>query len=177
MKKILALTVLLFSFVIVKAQSSKMNAVKINPLSALVATGNIAYERAVGAQTSVQLGVFYSGFKSSSLKYEGFGITPEFRYYISKENGPMNGVYVGPFARYQQFSIKDKSDGSSVKFSSVGGGALIGWEKAWKSGFVLDIFAGPSYNAGKFKDGQEEDLAFGFDGFSVRTGITIGFAF
>lgn len=178
MKRILVLFVLSFSFVIVKAQSQKMNAVKINPLSALVATGNVSYERVVGHQTSIQLGGFYSGFKSSSLKYQGFGITPEFRYYFSKLSaGPMNGFYLGPFARYQQFSIKDKTDGSSVQYSSIGGGALLGWEKNWKSGFVLDVFAGPSYNAGKFKDGKDIGLVFGLGDFSVRTGIALGYAF
>ncbi len=177
MKRISFLSVLLFSFFLSQAQQTKMNAVKFNPLSLLVATGNVSYERAVGKKTSVQLGGFYSGYKSSALKYEGFGLTPELRYYFAGKKEALNGVYAGPFVRYQHYKIADKIDGGSVVFSSFGGGAVIGWEKTWKSGFVLDLFAGPSYNSGVFKDGEEEDLAFGFDGFSIRTGVTIGFSF
>lgn len=177
MKRIIFLSVALSFAFMSQAQQMKQNAIKLNPLSLLLATGNVAYERAVGEKTSVQLGGFYSGFRSSSLKYEGFGLTPEMRFYFAGDKEALNGVYAGPFVRFQHYKLKDRVDGSGVVYQSIGGGAVVGWQKMWKSGFVLDLFAGPSYNAGKFKDGQEEDLAFGIDGFSVRTGVTIGFGF
>ena len=90
-------------------------------------------------------------------------------------------MYVAPFLRYQNFSLKDKDSGDEASFSSFGGGALLGWEKTWGSGFVLDLFAGPSYNSGKVKSdsGNEDqfDVSAGISGFGVRTGITLGFAF
>lgn len=177
MKKIVLALAVVFAATGLNAQDGKLNAIKINPLSLAFATGNVSYERAVGPQSSIQLGGFFAGFKLSELKYSGFGVTPEFRYYFAGNKEALNGVYVGPFLRYQSFTIKETIDNSSVKFSSFGGGAVIGWQKMWDSGFVLDLFAGPNYSSGKFTDGEETDLAFGLDGLGIRTGITIGFGF
>jgi Protein of unknown function (DUF3575) len=182
MKKVLFAAALLVAATGIKAQDNggAQNAIKLNPLSLIFATGNIAYERAVSENSTVQLGVFYSGVSISDLKYTGLGITPEYRIYFAGNREAMNGVYVGPFVRYQSFTIKEKSSDSEAKFTSIGGGAIIGWEKTWASGFVLDIFAGPAYNSGKIKEksgSTEFDVAGSIDGFGIRTGITLGFAF
>jgi hypothetical protein len=165
----------------VKAQDNvRSNAIKLNPLSLAFLTGNVAYERAVSENTSVQLGVFYSGLNISDVKYSGLGITPEFRIYFAGAKQALNGVYAAPFARYQNFKLEDKTDGDKTTFTSIGGGAIIGWQKMWGSGFTLDIFAGPSYNSAKFKNDSDEDdfdLKAGFTGFGIRTGLTLGFGF
>jgi hypothetical protein len=181
MKKV----VLFFAFTAavfgVRAQDhGYQNAVKLNPLSLILATGNVSYERAISENKSVQLGMFYTGVKLSDLKYSGFGFTPEIRFYVAGHKEALNGVYVAPFLRYQNFSIKDTETDDKISFSSIGGGGLLGWEKTWGSGFVLDIFLGPSYNSGKIKENvneEEWDVSAGIDGFTLRTGITLGFAF
>jgi hypothetical protein len=180
MKKLLLITALFVAAVGAHAQNQ--NAIKINPLSLILATGNIAYERAIGKTTSVQLGMFYTGVGIGDFKYSGLGITPEVRFYIAGRKEALNGVYVGPYLRYQNFTIKDKEDGSQVAFNSFGGGAVLGWEKSWPSGFVLDLFVGPAYNSGTVKskngsDPDEFDVSSGFDGFGIRSGITLGFSF
>jgi hypothetical protein len=181
MKKVLFAAALVVAATSLKAQDNgAQNAIKLNPLSLVFATGNIAYERAVSENSSVQLGFFYSGVSLSGLKYSGLGITPEYRFYIAGNKQALNGVYVGPFVRYQKFTLKDKDTNDEASYSSFGGGAIIGWEKTWASGFVLDIFAGPAYNSGKFKNEADEDsftIKGGIDGFGLRTGITLGFAF
>lgn len=180
MKKAFLAVALIVAATALKAQDGPQNAIKLNPLSLIFATGNVAYERAIGENSSVQLGVFYSGMSISSVKYSGLGITPEYRFYFAGNRQALNGVYVGPFVRYQSFSLKEKDSDSEAKFTSFGGGAVIGWEKTWESGFVLDIFVGPAYNSGKVKEktgSGEFDLSAGVDGFGVRTGITLGFAF
>lgn len=180
MKKLVLVTALVAALTGAHAQENYKNAVKINPLSLFLATGNVSYERAVTENQSFQLGVFYTGVKISDLKYSGVGITPEYRFYIAGHKEAMNGVYVAPFARYQNFSIQDKTNNDKISFSSIGGGALLGWEKTWSSGFVLDIFLGPSYNSGTIKDNTNEenwDISGGIDGFTLRTGITLGFSF
>ena len=182
MKKILALAVLSAVLISARAQEGgNKNAIKLNPLSLIFATGNVTYERAIGAQSSFQIGGFYSGFKLSDVKYSGFGITPEFRYYFAGHKQALNGVYVGPFVRYQNFTLKIEDDvDSKTTYSSFGGGAVLGWEKSWASGFVLDLFVGPSYNSGKFENEGDEDefnVKAGIDGFGLRTGITLGFSF
>jgi hypothetical protein len=182
MKKLLVI-LLLASAYAGNAQDNKktpQNAIKLNPLSLVFATGNIAYERAISGNQSLQLGVFYSGVTISDLKYTGLAVTPEYRVYFAGQKQALNGVYVGPFVRYQSFRIKEKDSNYQADFTSFGGGAVIGWEKTWSSGFVLDIFAGPAFNAGKFKNKADEDnfdVAGSIDGFGLRTGITLGFAF
>ncbi len=156
------------------------NAIKINPLSLFLATGNVAYERAVTDNQSFQIGAFYSGVGLGDIKYSGLGITPEYRFYFAGRKEALNGVYAAPFLRYQSFSLKNKSSANEAKYSSFGGGATIGWQKMWDSGFVLDLFVGPSMNSGKFKNNSDEDefdISSGIDGFGVRTGITLGFGF
>lgn len=95
MKKIVLVLAVVFAVTGIKAQEGKLNAIKINPLSLAFATGNVSYERAIGPQSSIQLGGFYAGFKLSELKYSGFGVTPEFRYYFAGNKEALNGVYVG----------------------------------------------------------------------------------
>ncbi len=183
MKKVFIAAALVVAFSGLKAQDNgAQNAIKLNPLSLIFATGNVAYERAIGPQSSIQLGVFYSGVGISGLRYSGLGVTPEFRYYFAGNRQALNGVYVGPFVRYQNFTIKvkDSNPEESASYSSFGGGAVIGWEKTYGSGFVLDIFVGPQYNSGKIKEKSGNstfDISGGIDGFGLRTGITLGFAF
>lgn len=182
MKKVLLSGAFAMLALISKAQDVPKNAVKVNPLSLIFATGNFSYERAVSDNQSFQVGFFYTGMSISDIKYSGLGITPEYRFYIAGRKQALNGVYAAPFVRYQNFSIKDKETGDKATFTSFGGGAVLGWEKTWGSGFVLDLFVGPAFNSGtvKVKDGSEEgtfDVAGSVDGFGIRTGITLGFAF
>ncbi|HEY0680082.1 MAG TPA: DUF3575 domain-containing protein [Chitinophagaceae bacterium] len=182
MKKLLFAATLIVAVSSLKAQDNgnPQNAIKLNPLSLIFATGNVAYERAVSENQSVQLGVFFSGVSISGLRYTGVGVTPEYRFYVAGNKQALNGVYVGPFVRYQSFTLKDKETDAEAKYTSFGGGAVIGWEKTWSSNFVLDIFVGPAYNSGKIKDksgSSDFDVVGSIDGFGLRTGITLGFAF
>lgn len=182
MKRLLLFVACFAITIITRAQETPQNAVKMNPLSLIFTTGNVSYERAIAANQTFQIGIFYSGMSISSIKYSGLGITPEYRFYFAGRKEAMNGVYVAPFGRYQNFNITDKDTKDKASFSSFGGGALLGWEKTWGSGFVLDLFVGPSFNSGKIKvkDGSEEgqfDISGNIDGFGIRTGITLGFAF
>ena len=178
MRKISLVLAFVAATIAVNAQEGKMNAIKLNPLSLAFLTGNVSYERAIGEKSSVQLGAFYSGFSLSGLKYSGWGVTPEFRYYLSGE--ALNGFYAAPFARYQSFSLEDKELATKTSFTTMGGGAIIGFQRMGNSGFTFDIFVGPSYSKAKFKNDSDEesfDVQGGFTGFGIRTGITLGFGF
>jgi hypothetical protein len=180
MKKYFTLAVVFVaaSFV-TKAQYTPKNAIKMNPASVLLSTGNVSYERAITHNQSAQVGVFYSGLGLGDFKYEGFGITPEYRFYFGGNKQALNGGYVAPFARYQQFSISDKSSTAKGKFETLGGGVVLGWEKSYQSGFVLDLFAGPSYNNLRFKTGSQNDFDINssIKGFGLRAGVSLGFNF
>lgn len=151
--------------------------VKINILSPLVRTLNVSYEHAINETGSFQIGFFYTGYSVDQTKFSGFGITPEYRFYLSDTPAPQ-GVYVAPFVRYQNFTLKDKEiTDSKAEFSTFGGGLVIGKQWIFKDKISLDIFIGPSYASGKVSgESDDEDWDVGvFDGFGLRTGINFGF--
>ncbi|MBK9460027.1 MAG: DUF3575 domain-containing protein [Chitinophagales bacterium] len=166
------------------------NAIKINPLSIFLLTGNMQYERAIGERTSVQAGFFYSAFnlkwKGDGLEYTGLGFTPEFRYYVLPKQTAMNGLYVAPFARFQRFKIvvDDSSSGlppgensGTVLNSKLGVNA--GYQAVLGKSFVIDIFAGPTVGVTRFT-GTLLDYklpGFGSGGFGFRFGLCLGVGF
>jgi hypothetical protein len=179
MKKILLLTAFAALAIVSNAQMANKNALKINPGSLLVKTGNISYERATLPNHSFQIGGFYSGAGIGDFKYQGYGITPEYRFYFGQK-ADLNGLYLAPFGRYQNFTITNKTVNSKATFTTVGGGATFGWQKSWEGGFVLNLFAGPSYNELKFKgevNKEEFEIKEGIKGFGLRSGISLGFTF
>lgn len=180
MKKILlAATVLFVGITAVSAQKvSQENNFKVNIFSPLVRTASVFYERKLGASTTGQLGFFYTGYSIDNLKLRGFGITPEFRYYASQDKGAMNGFYLAPFVRYQNYTLTE--DANKGEFTSFGGGLLIGNQWMLKGGLNIDLFIGPSLSSGtiKVKSGTDNfDLPFGIEGFGIRSGLTVGIAF
>ena len=158
----------------------KKNAIKVNIFSPIVRTGSFFYERALNEGASAQLGFFYTGYKITDTKFSGFGITPEFRFYPSKKED-MKGFYLAPFLRYQSFTLEDEGlVVSKGTLSTFGGGLLIGGQFLFGDIVTLDIFIGPGYNSGSIKVDSGNESAFStgaFDGFGVRTGVTIGLAF
>jgi len=180
MKKNFLLLVFTAIAIASQAQTAHKNAFKINPGSLLIKTGNVSYERVVMPKQSLQVGAFYSGVGLGDFKYRGYAITTEYRFYVSKQQEELNGLYVSPFARFQSFTIANNKVKSEAQFNTIGGGATLGWQKSWNSGFVLNLFAGPSYNELKFRgEVIEEDFEIkeGIKGFGLRTGITLGFTF
>src|SRR5665647_982080 len=111
----------------------------------------------------MQLGVFFTSLKVTDTKFSGFGITPEYRFYMSQKGAP-KGFFAAPFIRYQNFKLTSPSldnqgaiiDGSA-KLSTFGGGVIIGFQGIIANHISIETFAGPSINAGKVKvdAGQE----------------------
>jgi len=178
------------------AAHAQSNAIKINIFSPLVRTVSIFGEHALNENSSAQLGFYYTRFSVGDTKFGGFGITPEYRYYLSDE--VMNGFYVAPFLRYQSLTMKlddyrsyyydvngnyvPTSSSPKATLSTIGGGLLIGYQRVFKKRITFDSFIGPSFNSGsiKVKSGGANENVFetgSFDGFGVRLGITLGVAF
>ena len=174
MYKLLLVGCLLVTFNYTQAQ----NVLKINILSPIVKTFNISYERAINETSSFQIGFFYTGYTDDVTTFKGFGITPEYRFYLSDTPAP-EGVYVAPFLRYQSFTIEDEDYSDSADFSAFGGGLVIGKQWVFKEKITLDIFLGPAYYSGKVS-GESSGATYdtgAFDGFGLRTGINFGFKF
>ncbi len=175
MKKLFLCGLTMLTFFMLKAQDVK-NTIKINPLSALLSTGSVFYERKIDDGISVQLGVAYTGVKLSDTKFNGLAITPEARFYFKKE-APA-GMYAAPFLKYQNYTVSDGRNKGD--YTSFGGGAVMGYQWVYGSGFVLNLFFGPSYNNGKYKatfGNEEPEIKGGIEGFGIRTGIALGFGF
>ncbi|MFT2009646.1 DUF3575 domain-containing protein [Pontibacter sp. 13R65] len=184
MKKFL---IILFALVAVASGAAKAqtNIFKVNVFSPIVRTGSVFYERNISADKSAQLGLFYTGFSVEGTSFRGFGVTPEFRQYLSKSKEAPEGFYVAPFLRYQSFKLtadEDVTEGAEGKatYNTFGGGLLIGNQWILADRFVVDVFLGPSYNKGNIKvtSGTEDDFdTDAFGGFGIRTGLAFGIRF
>lgn len=189
MKKVCLALALLLALSTQSAMAQN-NAIKINYLSPIFRTLSLFYEHKFTDSGSGQLGFFYTGYSIGDTKFSGFGITPEFRYYLS-DDGAIHGFYIAPYLRYQNFTLtEDYTDyfGGSIDdgkyeatLTTFGGGAVVGYQAVFKERVTFDAFAGPGFNSGsiKLKAGSESaDFDAGiFDGFGLRVGSTIGIAF
>ena len=178
MKRTLVLMLLCSILTNVRSQTEPKNIIKFNPLSLFLATGSAYFEHKIDDKHSWQLGFAYVGFTSLTIKYSGFNITPEYRIYFNKNS--MSGMYVGPFLRYQNYNLTNEMQ-VTAKYTSFGGGALIGRQWVFRKGFVLDAFAGPIYNAGQLSNISDAAIfnkpGFGIDGLGINAGLALGFGF
>ena len=176
----IALFLLFISVLKLQAQVKNRNAIKINPFSLIFRTSNITYERAVNSTQSFQAGVMFTGVKLGKYQYSGFRITPAYRFLISGNKQALDGIYISPFLSYQKFKIKERYTGDAGAFYAIGGGMLFGWEKSFDSGFVVDLFAGPSYNDATITRNDKDEsftLRSIYAGYGMKAGISVGFSF
>ena len=181
MKKIifLFLSILLFCSVSFSGYSQKSNFIKANLFSPLVRSGSFFYEKVLNDDMSGQLGFFFTKVGAGDTKFSGFGITPEFRYYLSESAAP-KGIFMAPYIRYQSFSLTVEGDIAEAKLSVFGGGLLVGAQTLLKDVITIEAFIGPAYGFGNLdvEAGSEGDFEIGaFDGFVVRAGVTVGIGF
>jgi hypothetical protein len=179
-KKLLKLfcSVLLVLF-ISPAFAQPKNNIKTNLFSPLLKTYVIAFEHALNTNSSAQLGFYYTGFKISDTKLNGFAITPEYRFYLGEKAAPA-GAFVAPYARYQTYKLSNDNTAAEGTYSAFGFGLLIGKQLILKDVISMEAFIGPSYSFGSVDvtSGSASSLNVSkFDGFGVRLGIMLGFAF
>lgn len=158
--------------------STEKNVLKINTLSLFLATGSIFYEHKISDATSAQLGVAYLGFKFNDTKFTGLILTPEFRIYPKKN--AIDGMYVAPYLRYQNYTLSNTSANAKGSLTSFGGGLLFGRQWITKSGFTMDLFFGGHYGSSSVKATSGNVSEFNtnlFSGFGFRVGFALGFAF
>ena len=180
MRKIQLLTIAMFVMLAGAAIAQPTNAIKINLLSPVARTFNIAYEHAINENGSLQLGFYYTGVKVSDTKLSGWGVTPEYRFYLSSTPAP-NGFYVAPFLRYNSFTAQDNSNNTVNKatVTQFGGGVVVGRQWVFKERVTFDMFIGPKYQSSNVKVTSGSDSFSGslFNNFGIRGGITLGLAF
>lgn len=183
MKKIITLALIallaLPSFAQEKSTvSEEKNVLKVNTLSLFLGTGSIFYERKLSDLTSAQLGVGYMSLKFSDTKFSGLILTPEFRIYAKKN--AIDGFYLSPYFRYQNYTLENNSTNSKGTLTSLGGGLVFGRQWITNSGFTMDLFFGGHYGSSSIKvdSGTDSfDKTNLFEGFRMRIGFALGFAF
>lgn len=168
-----------------------LSAIKINYISPILRTLSIFYEQTISDNMSLQLGFYYTGFGVDEVKYRGYAITPEFRFYPSDE--AIDGFFIAPFFRYRNLSISAdytyvdeygdlQSDKGKAVLNTFGGGILVGNQWIFNDLISFELFIGPQMSVGNAKlvDGDETYWDYstrGFNGFGVRLGTTVGICF
>lgn len=155
------------------------NVIKLNIFSPILKTLNMSYERVLNPNSSLQLGFYYTGAKSGDVQLSGFGITPEYRFFLSDTPAP-DGVYIAPWVRYQNLDADNPVENASGRLTSFGGGVVIGRQWVFKNIVTLDIFIGPQYLSATVDPDQGSEEAIevtSASGFWFRAGLNLGIAF
>jgi len=182
MKKIVVLvfTMLIISTGLIAQDVWKKNAIKSDLFSVILRTGTIKYERAFTEDISVQLGFFYTGYqpRDSQSELSGWGITPEFRFYLSDTPAP-HGTYLAPNFRYMVLDVYDADAMESATLNSFGFAINLGKQWVFKDVVLLDAWVGPSYNFRTVDDitGTVDTGIQEADGFGLRIGLALGIIF
>lgn len=174
MKKI-SINFLLILLLAVTDRGQAQSVLKINIISPIFRTLNMQFEQTHAESSSVQLGLFYTGFSTEISRWRGYGITPEFRYYLSETSAPQ-GVFVAPFIRFQKIKAEEKDTNFSSSLIGIGGGIIIGRQWIFKDKISLEAFLGPSYTSVKVSGESNEDFGE-IDGFGLRAGVCLGVKF
>ncbi|WMJ71707.1 DUF3575 domain-containing protein [Cytophagaceae bacterium ABcell3] len=161
----------------------RRNTVKFNTLSPFVSSISGFYERGITTNMSAQIGLFYTGYSLTGSSWRGYGITPEFRYYLTSEETYNEGLYVAPFFRYQQLEVTRHIQEANISslMNTFGGGVVGGYQFKIADRFALDAFLGPAIDIGTFRyeEGMENVEFDGgpFSGFNLRVGLSVGYSF
>lgn len=160
-----------------KTRAYKDNIVKLNLSGLLFKSIGIQYEHKIKRKSSIALGLIYrpmstwvvariydtstninisneSRFMYRTSKYRSFMITPEYRFYLSKQ--APKGLYLAPFIRfkadkinfnyhyYDEISMQQKVGDASIYETMLGAGVMLGYQVISRKKFTVDFwFLGP----------------------------------
>jgi hypothetical protein len=160
-------------------QAQKSNGFKTDLFSPILRTFVLKYERAITEDIGAQLGFFYTGYHPGDVDVvlNGFGITPEFRYYLSETPAP-DGWYFAPNVRYMSLTAKETNTDEKATLTVISIAFNMGKQVLLKDLVLIDGWVGPSYNFRSIEESAIEDVGIpDVNGFGVRAGISIGIAF
>jgi hypothetical protein len=157
----------------------KKSNIKTDLFSAFLRTGVLKFERALNEDMSFQIGAFYTGYSpgDTDARLSGYGITPEFRYYLSEKDPAPSGTYLAPNFRYMKLTADDNINEASI--TSYGFAINLGHQRVFKDIIVVDGWIGPVYAFRTLDDpsGSVDPGITAVNGFGIRLGIAIGIAF
>ncbi len=176
---ILVLSLLGVSSSMAQEDVANDNAIKANPLGLLLGIGKINYEKKLSDSRSAQLGVSYFNYGNSGDRLSGLGIIPEYRFYIKDD--AIDGFYVAPFLKYNNFTVTDGDFKGALNIYSGGAKAGMQWLLGKKDNFIIDLAFGGSYSDYNLKVKTGSDTSFDSEdllsGIGLELNFSIGFAF
>lgn len=170
--------------------------IKTNPFAAMLNMIPLSAEFFVTQTWSVSANGFLINSKNGSgatyFDQNGFGISPEVRYYFvtTETKGQKNRVYVGGIYSYEEYTntTLDRYDEPIAGWNHGMGGALVfGNQWFFKNRFTLDVFMGPGYTNYVKNANYDSNLSKGgfllsmagvkSSGTKIKFGFSIGIAF
>ncbi len=150
---------LLFLFFRVYSQETQ-NVLKYNYLGVMLGSYNLAYERVLDNESSLQLSLGYRNYsfpynvsKDTTFKYDGFTAVAEYRWYLKpiKRVAPA-GLYIAPFVRYGYYHeglkfAKTPEYDYTYRITSWSGGLMGGYQAVIAKMVVFDFFVGLQYKS------------------------------
>ncbi|MCK4989677.1 MAG: DUF3575 domain-containing protein [Bacteroidales bacterium] len=160
------------------------NAVKTDLLSWAFKVGVLKYERVFTENISAQLGFYYSwDLLTFDDNYfgRGFGITPEFRYYLSKKRPAPRGTYLAPNFRYERIEWEILDENAEATVINYSPAINLGFQLVLKDLFLVDAWVGLAYNIRNVVEETVPGALIGpnhENGFDPpRMGVSIGLVF
>jgi hypothetical protein len=181
----------------IKEREQRKNIIKASIISPFVKIGSFFYERSVGKKSTFQIGIDYASiqYKHGDIQIETeklkvLGITPEYRFYISKKK--IKGFYIAAYVKFQKLSLDvdynithatSHNFNTFKKYTTFGGGLLIGKQWLIADRISIDLFVGPRYNFIITKSQSFRSYSASLDpeeffiDIPARAGINLGVAF
>ena len=162
-------------------------AVKTNPLGFFAGQYQVAYERALNDNFSVQLSAgFIGGTSEGTLVVDSLEITtetynktgfiaiPEVRWYPG--GSACEGFYIAALGRFRSATTVNESDDVILERTANGAAVVLGYQRA-TDGYMVDFFVGPQYKAVTSAGTLEEASSFftSDNPMGVRVGVNLGF--
>ena len=186
MKRILLIISLtFFSSLFIQAQDVRKHTVKINLHAPFFNSFYMAYEHVIAPDIAVGSDLFIIGHHYDDVKWSGFGISPEIKFYFKSDS--YKGYYLAPNLRYQHIKITDRinvNNGSGDllldregKYNIFGLGINIGHNFVFNDRVCIDFYAGPQFQR-KSISGEARPRSLYCDAvYWGRVGMNIGFKF
>ncbi|HEY1115875.1 MAG TPA: DUF3575 domain-containing protein [Chitinophagaceae bacterium] len=182
MRKVLFAAMLFLGVQTANAQEegNGQNVIKVNPLGLIFGSANVGFERAINEKSSFVIAPQFGGFKLGGMKYSSFGAGAQYRMYFSKTKTAPEGFYGAPGLSFVSGKVKyddGMNEKEEIKFSSFGGGVMVGHQWIYNSGFVLDLGAGVNYQKFNYKDNEDNSFALKASGMLPALSFSIGYNF
>lgn len=168
-----------------QAQDTRMHTVKLNLHAPFLGGFYLAYEHILNDDITAGTDFFILGHSYDDVKWSGFGISPEVRFYF--KSNVYSGYYLAPYVRYQNAKISDNisvvTNGIETRIDREGRHQLLGFGLNLGHNFVfndrisIDLYAGPQFQR-KFESGEAKDRSLYFNArYFARVGLNVGFKF